>query len=124
MPQIFTSSSGVLTFKKSPNYEMAADLGPDNSTSRWSRRPTSTVQATDRHEPMPVTVEVTNVDEPGVVTLSALRPQSEVPLTHRNRDRPDDSISGTTWSMGKCQQRVAALTFRHRRHVEHYTPVD
>ena len=43
-----------------------------------------TVQATDADRRMgtkPVTVEVTNVDEPGVVTLSARQPMAGVLLT-------------------------------------------
>ena len=53
-----------------------------------------TVQATDEsnkvgmHE---VTVEVTNVDEPGTITLSALQPQSQTEFTakHADPDGPD-----------------------------------
>ena len=70
----FMIDGGVLTFMKSPDYEIATDAAPADNTYEV------TVQATDEsnkvgmHE---VTVEVTNVDEMGTVTLSALRPQSQ-----------------------------------------------
>ena len=41
----------------------------------------------------PVTVEVTNVDEPGVVTLSARQPMAGVPLTATITD--PDSVTAT-----------------------------
>ena len=49
-----------------------------------------TVQATDADRNMgtkPVTVEVTNVDEPGVVTLSARQPMAGV-AADRHHHRP------------------------------------
>ena len=83
------SSNGVLTFKEKPNYEMAVDDGTDNMYE-------VIVQATDVDRRMgtkPVTVEVTNVDEPGVVTLSARQPMAGVPLTATITD--PDSVTTT-----------------------------
>ena len=59
-----------------------------------------TVQATDESNKVgmyEVTVEVTNVDEPGVVTLSALRPQSQTMFnaTHTDPDGPMPATSPT-----------------------------
>ena len=88
------SSNGVLTFKKKPNYEMRAD---DDTNNMYE----VTVQATDADRRMgtkPVTVEVTNVDEPGVVTLSARQPMAGVRLTATITD-PDsvttDNMTGS-----------------------------
>ena len=75
---LFSIEGGVLTFKKSPDFEMAADIGTDNMYE-------VTVQATDETNKVgmkEVMVEVTNVEEPGKVTLSALQPQS---ATHAHR---------------------------------------
>ena len=94
------SSTGVLTFKESPDYEMPADSGMDRMYS-------VTVQATDSTNKVgmkTVMVEVTNVDEPGTVTLSALRPQSATMFTATLTD-PDGSISGTTWQWSKATSR-------------------
>ena len=43
-----------------------------------------------------VTVTVTNVDEPGMVTLSAVQPRIGVPITASLTD-PDGDISDLTW---------------------------
>ena len=96
----FTIEGGVLTFKESPDYEMAMDEGTDKMYS-------VTVQATDETNKVgmkEVMVEVTNVDEMGMVTLSALRPQSATAFTATLTD-PDIGISGTTWQWAKASSR-------------------
>ena len=93
----FTIEGGVLMFKKSPNYEMAMDDGTDNMYM-------VTVQAMDstgKTGTKMVTVEVTNEEESGMVTLSALRPQSATMFTATLTD-PDGSITGTTWQWAKA----------------------
>ena len=63
-------ASGVLTFAEVPDYEMPAD---DNTNNEYL----VTVVATDADSMTTdevVTVEVTNVDEAGTVTLSAVAP--------------------------------------------------
>ena len=95
------SSNGVLTFKKSPNYEMPGDVGGTPPAAANDNMYEVTVQATDADRRMgtkPVTVEVTNVDEPGVVTLSARQPMAGVLLTATITD-PDsvttDNMTGS-----------------------------
>ena len=44
-----------------------------------------------------MTIKVTNVDEPGTVTLSTLQPQVDVPIT-ATLDDPDNETQNTiTW---------------------------
>ena len=97
---VFSIEGGVLMFNKPPNYEMAMDVGMNNMYM-------VTVQAMDSTgktgEKM-VTVEVTNVDEMGMVTLSALRPQSATMFTATLTD-PDEGITGTTWQWSKASSR-------------------
>ena len=98
---MFSIDGGVLSFKSSPDYEAllageetlivetlivmvrASDGGAD-----WSTRT--------------VMVEVMNVDEPGIVTLSSLQPQSGITLTATLTD-PDGDIMDTDvewqWAM-------------------------
>ena len=95
------STNGVLTFKKSPDFEMAEDDGTDNMYA-------VTVQATDADRRMgtkPVTVEVTNVDEPGVVTLSARQPMAGVRLTATITD-PDGDPSNIEWQWQKGSSNI------------------
>ena len=67
----FSISGGVLSFKKSPNYEAATGGGPaDADPPSTSNTYSVTVVATDatrKASMKEVTVTVTNVDEPGTV---------------------------------------------------------
>ena len=69
---------GQLKFSASPDRENAADEGADNTY-------TITITVTDSDDRIDqmqdVTVEVTNVDETGTVTLSTLQPKQGVSLT-------------------------------------------
>ena len=107
------SSNGALTFKVKPNYEMAAD---DDTTNMYE----VTVQATDADRRMgtkPVTVEVTNVDEPGVVTLSARQPMAGVLLTATLTD-PDGTTTNVEWQWQKGSSNISGAN------LGTYTPVD
>ena len=86
------TDAGVLEFETSPDYEAPTDTGRNN-------RYEVTVIATDSEgttASRDVTVRVTNVDEPGEVTLSTLQPQDGIDLTATLTD-PDGHISGVTW---------------------------
>ena len=66
-------SSGVLSFMESPNYEMATGGGASGTSNTYS----VTVVATDADgmtSEKTVTVEVTNVDEAGKVSLDKVAP--------------------------------------------------
>ena len=69
----------MLTFKSPPNFE-APTGGSENDSASYS----VTVETSDGGTMMDteeVTVSVTNVDEPGTITLSSLQPQAGVMLT-------------------------------------------
>ena len=72
----FDITGGALTFKSTPDYEAAADTDTNNvynvtvEAADGSLNPTTQV----------LIVNVINVDEDGVVNLSALQPQEEVVL--------------------------------------------
>ena len=107
------SSNGVLTFKRSPDYEMEADAGTNNMYE-------VTVQATDADRRMGtkmVEVMVTNVDEPGVVTLSARQPMAGVVLTAKITD-PDGAIRNPEWQWQKGSSNISGAN------METYTPAD
>ena len=113
---LFSIEGGVLSFKKSPNFE---DTGTDNMHS-------VTVQATDETNEVGtkmVTVEVTNVDEPGKITLSALQPQSAIVFTATHTD-PDDSISDLKWQWAKASSKTGRYVDIDKETGNAYTPVD
>ena len=95
----FMINNGVLTFRESPDFEMAMGGGVNGTSNTYM----VTVQATDetRHMGMKeVMVKVTNVDEPGMVILSAVRPQSNTAFTAMLSD-PDGGVSDTKWQWAK-----------------------
>ena len=129
----FMIDGGVLTFAKSPDYEMATD-GDRNNDGDFNDGDEKasdntyevTVRATDEsnkvgmHE---VTVEVTNVDEPGTVTLSALQPQAGTELTATHSD-PDGTISDLKWQWAKSMTMDGAYEDIDKATSSTYTPKD
>ena len=88
---VFSIEGGVLTFKSPPDFEVTKDADNDNIYS------VNVVASDGANSSMKtVTVEVTNVEEAGMVTLSALQPQAGTQLTATLTD-PDDNIRETTW---------------------------
>ena len=91
----FSIENGVLMFKSPPNFE--ASTGGGGGQNDVSPTYSVTVQASDggtMTDTENVTVTVTNVDEPGTITLSSLQPQAGVDLTAALTD-PDGTPSGT-----------------------------
>ena len=86
MPPCSPLRAACSRFKKAPDFEDAKDERTDTDNMYEV-----TVQATDSTNKLGMTKEVTskvtNVEEPGKVTLSALRPQSATALT-ASHDRP------------------------------------
>ena len=91
------SSSGALTFKDAPNYEMPADAGMNNVYN-------VTVVVTDAGTGVgnkmtamrDVVIMVTNAEEDGTVTLTAQQPKIGVPITASVTDK-DGGVTGITW---------------------------
>ena len=81
----------MLRFRESPNFE-----APDRQRRQHLQRSPSLPLTGPTADTENVEIEVTNVDEPGTVTLSTLQPQVGVPLTASLSD--SDVVSGTeTW---------------------------
>ena len=95
----FAIENGVLRFKSSPDFE-----SPGNDSNTYE----VTVQASDGGQGTTatevVTIEVTNVDEDGTVTLSTLQPQVGVAITATLADPDTITAQGTIswqWSRGR-----------------------
>ena len=118
---VFDVEAGVLTFKKSPDFEDPKGGASDNSNTY-----SVTVQATDETNKVgtrQVTVEVTNVDEPGTVTLSALQPQAGTELTAMHSD-PDDGVSDLKWQWAKSMTMNGTYEDIDKEISRTYTPKD
>ncbi len=87
-----SATGGALTFEDQPDYEKPGDADGDNVYE-------VTVRATDsdsRTGTRDVTVEVTNFDEPGTVTLSPTQHRVGVPITATLKDN-DGGVYGEVW---------------------------
>ena len=88
----FSIENGVLRFEESPDYE------DDGNTDHMY---VVTVQASDggvgTTAEKAVTIEVTNVDEPGTVMLSTLQPQVGVGITATLADPDGQTADTITW---------------------------
>ena len=125
----FRIEEGALTFRDAPNYEAPADAGADNVYN-------VTVVATDAGTGAggkmtamrEVTIMVTNVEEPGTVTLSAQQPRIGVPITASVTD-PDGDVTGVTWEWERDDNNAddaanddAGRTGHRRGHIGHLHP--
>ena len=81
-----------LTFREAPNFESPADANKDNT---YSVKVVASDDAGNKSE-AGVTVEVTNVDEPGTVKLSSIQPAVGTPLTATVTD-PDGDVTDVSW---------------------------
>ena len=120
--ELFGIENGVLTFKSSPDFEAPADDGGNNMYE-------VTVQASDGGDNTTatetVTVEVTNVEEPGTVMLSTLQPQVGVAITATLTD--PDTIEGTdlptvTWQWYRGNSEIVGATDGAGELMSSYTP--
>ena len=95
----FKIEGGVLTFAKSPDFEAATGGGSENGTLNTYN---VTVQASDgrasdaKQSMQVVMVMVTNVDEPGKVTLPTLQPVDGIALMAAHTD-PDGEMAEQKW---------------------------
>ena len=91
------SAAGVLSFKKSPNFESPGDVGGDNS---YNVTVNASGGSTD------VVVNVTNEDEPGKVALDDLQPQAGASVSVTSLTDPDGDTGETTWQWSKSMDEV------------------
>ena len=93
----FAISSGILAFRSPPNYESATDQNGDSAYEVTVKATSGNLMATRS-----VTVNVTNVDEPGTVNISS--PNNEVKvgvqLTAELDDGDEETVIGWQWASG------------------------
>ena len=98
------SSNGILTFDDSPNFEARGSADGDN-VYEVTVKAASTVSgdgATEKSTTVDVTVEVTNEDEPGTVSLSASQPRIGVEIRADTPVDPDGGVTGVTWQWSRA----------------------
>ena len=124
---LFSIDGGELSFKSPPDFESKKDADKDNTYSVnvvVSDGPNTAMKA--------VTVEVTNVDEDGMVTLSALQPESGTEFTASlsdpdSLDDPADDVStteDTTWQWARSSSKSGSFANIADATSATYKPVD
>ena len=124
----FNIENGVLSFAKSPDYEMPGDVvgTGDSTAAAGDRMYEVTVVATDETMQMgtkAVVVEVTNVDEAGTVTLSSRRPQSATAFMAEVTD-PDGDVTNPIWQWSKSSSRTGSYADIEDAESATYEPAD
>ena len=111
-------SRGVLSFLETPDYEDPADSNRDNTYLVM-------VRASDGREvgTLDVTVNVSNVEEAGSITLSSLQPQAGTRLTATLSD-PDGRPSAVTWEWERSPNGFSSWTPIDGAASASYTPTD
>ena len=117
----FTIVNGVLRFKNSPDYEDPQGGASDDSTTYEVTVQASDGGATTAMEE--VTIAVTNVDEPGTVTLSTLQPQVAVPMTATLNDPDRQEVNTITWQWYRGSSSITDANNGQNNTVSMYTPV-
>ena len=101
-----------LTFKDAPNFESPTDANKDNS---YRVQVVAKDDAGNKSE-TDVTVTVTNLNEPGGVSLSSIQPGVGTALTATVSD-PDGDVTDVKWQWSSGPTRRWGLRGHRRRHV-------
>ena len=105
------SAGGVLTFNIPPDHEVADDVGGNNVYNVVVVASDNAPGAGTTENPImmgykKVVITVTDVDEPGVVTLSSLQPQVEVDLMATlAAPEQHETTPAVTWKWEKSRSR-------------------
>ena len=108
----FDIENGVLRFKSAPDFEDPADDGTDNTYVVAVQASDGGPDTTAMEE---VTIEVTNVEEPGTVMLSTLQPQVDVAITATLTDpdtfgEGDAMLPSITWQWYRGNSEIVGAT--------------
>ena len=118
----FDIENGVLRFKSSPDFEIPADANTDNTYEVTVEASDGGADTTAMEE---VTIEVTNVEEPGTVMLTTLQPQVGVTIMATLTD-PDnigaDNLSSIDWQWYRGNTAIAGATNGTGAITSTYTP--
>ena len=117
----FMIDNGVLSFKKSPDFEMPMGGSAGNSNSYEVM--VKAMDSTGKTGMEEVKVEVTNVDEVGTVTLSAVQPQSTISFMATLEDL-DGTTSNPKWQWAKAGSRNGSYSDIAGATSDMYIPKD
>ena len=114
----FSIDGGKLNFRRPPDFEVPADADRDN-VYMVSVNVTDGVNTTSSN----VAVTVTNVDEEGIVYLSSIQPEVDIPLSATLSD-PDGEITNLAWSWESSPDGTTEWTTTSGAESDANVPVD
>ena len=118
----FDIENGVLRFKSPPDFEDPQGGGNNNNSVEYTVTVRASDGGNDTTDTEDVTIEVTNVEEPGTVTLSTLQPQVGVIITAMLTD-PDTATANTvTWQWYRGDIEIVGATNGAGTTSSPYTP--
>ena len=118
------SSNGEFTFDDSPDFEALGSADGDNTYEVTVKAASTASGATEKSTTVDVTVEVTNVDEDGSVTLSASQPRIGIEIRANTPEDPDGGVTDVTWQWSKSDTANGTYTDIEDATMASYTPVD
>ena len=116
----FTIVNGVLRFKSPPDFEMSSAAGTTNTYVVMIEASDGGADTTATET---VTINVTNVEEPGTVTLDRLQPQVGVVITATLDDPDNETASTATWQWYRGNSPIAGATSGAGTVESTYTPI-
>ena len=112
--QVRVKSGATIDFESRPSYTVT--VGVTDSKDPYGNA-SSAIDAT-----IPVTINVTNREEAGTVTLSTLRPLLNLPLSATLTD-PDGGVSGQIWQWARGDSATGSFSNISGATSPSYTPV-
>ena len=116
----FSIDGGTITFTTPPDYENPSDDGGDNEYKVKVEASDGSNDSDDTFRE--VTVNVTNVDEDGVVTLPSLQPEVGFALVAELTD-PDGGVASLTWQWARSSSSTGTFTDIKGATLATYPPV-
>ena len=115
------SSSGVLTFRSTPDFEDPTDQGRNNVYDVMVKATSGAIEAS-----LPVTVTVGNLEEDGTVTLSSDRNEIKVDVTITAEVTDIDVVTPNTvtWQWASSANAIGPYTNIPGATAEAYTPAE
>ncbi len=87
----------ILAFTNQPDYEKPGDANKDNIYEVTLTASATSLGETEKSTPLHITVEVINVNEDGVVSMSAREPRIGVPISAMVDSDDDGRVTGVSW---------------------------
>ena len=119
---VFDIEDGLLTFKSSPDFEDPKGGGANGEDNTYVVSVLASDGGEDTTATETLTIEVTNVEEPGTVMLSTLQPQVGVAIAATLTDPDNATATTATWQWYRGNSEIVGATNGPGTLMSSYTP--